>query len=887
MSDQNQNAERTESDRGQSAPSDPKPAATGGRITKDKTGNAVGTAPGSGEASVSPAPAEPVAASAAAPLAGIPEVRGITTARFLASIFSDMGDDSRVLRTQFDGPAKEAPHSVWYGQPTLPKNVKDIPAENTYYCPSEIGKTEWVSKKTGKPASGFRRWLNGFVALRCIVLDDIKAAVLAKLPPPTYVIETSADNYQVGYKLASPVTDKVLARTLHNAIHKLGYCDSNGNNPVRWVRLPVGRNVGKQFDHKLRIWVPDTTYTVDALVERLGLDLSETKADPKPKADRATAGATGASGSDSEAALTEQQVEDARTVLQQMRKVIVTKDYGTEVIGLHVEETPWHEIIGTLAIYGEQGFELLNEFSEGGNGYSEQVVRDKIAEKLDNGATAIGQLMVIAGRYGIENPAKGRRPSAASAFEDFAEERDAAEQARRDHQKKEDAEIGRGVEPIRITAEVLTPEEMVARFCFISEGSRVIDRKTLYTYSLVEFHQSFVASKTWIPDPTNAQPDRMKALQNTAIWFNNECKMQMQTVTWRPGYPEHTMSPEGKTALNTFRVRKLPEFIFSQLHVDRFLGHVKLLFGDRTEDFLNWFAHIEQFPGDLPHTAWLHVASHLGLGRNWLAGVAVRLWPGEVASNYDLANNLDGGFNGQLSHKRLIIVDEIRASGGAGHKLEQRLKSIITEEQRHINPKYGHQSVEYNCARWLLLSNHRSAIPMQENDRRYEVAITDTLPEDAWYYTDLYTSLGDQDFILSVLTYLRSRDISAFNPGARAKLTSAKRQAVRASGTDFKLTIADGLAAYEFPMVTGELIRAMAGMSEDEFAKGGSQLGHVMEDLGWIKIAKHRLPWDRGRKLATYIRASIFDTFDGRFVENYLPTQSAYNNFLAFSDFDG
>ena len=42
----------------------------GGGLTK-VAGEAVGTAPGSGEASVSPAPAEPVAASAATPLAGI------------------------------------------------------------------------------------------------------------------------------------------------------------------------------------------------------------------------------------------------------------------------------------------------------------------------------------------------------------------------------------------------------------------------------------------------------------------------------------------------------------------------------------------------------------------------------------------------------------------------------------------------------------------------------------------------------------------------------------------------------------------------------------------------------------------------------------------------
>lgn len=132
---------------------------------------------------------------------------------------------------------------------------------NTYYAPSSL--------------NGKARDLQHFAALHVLVLDDIKADVLAKLPPPTYALETSAGNYQVGYKLEAPLTDLEFARAIHQALQSAGYCDKNGNNPVRWVRLPVGMNTkpGKMFAHKLRVWAPDRCFEVMALIEALGLNL--------------------------------------------------------------------------------------------------------------------------------------------------------------------------------------------------------------------------------------------------------------------------------------------------------------------------------------------------------------------------------------------------------------------------------------------------------------------------------------------------------------------------------------------------------------------------------------------------------------------------------------
>ena len=96
-----------------------------------------------------------------------------------------------------------------------------------------------------------------------------------------------------------------------------------------------------------------------------------------------------------------------------------------------------------------------------------------------------------------------------------------------------------------------------------------------------------------------------------------------------------------------------------------------------------------------------------GIGRNLLASILVRALRGFVAAGVSLPELLDGGFTGRLSKKLLVIVDEAReGSGERRYERATRLTSAQTEEHRHVNHKYGYQSVEKNCGRWLMFSNH-------------------------------------------------------------------------------------------------------------------------------------------------------------------------------------
>lgn len=358
---------------------------------------------------------------------------------------------------------------------------------------------------------------------------------------------------------------------------------------------------------------------------------------------------------------------------------------------------------------------------------------------------------------------------------------------RRDEQKRENARIGEGSEEYP-SSKVLTVEEMLARYVHVIEGKRVIDlEQPRRIFALDEWKSAHRSSQTLVETKQDDGNVKVKRLETTGLWEIAPKRKQVDTVTFRPGFDCVTSDPDGKQAANTWRP------------IDRsgptgdpllFLNHVFYLFGAEAPRFLDWLAHIEQKPGELPHTGWVHISPLQGTGRNWLASVLCRLWKGYVAASFDLSGTLTSGFNGSLSQKLLAVVDEIN-EGVSDRRWEsaEKLKSLVTEEHRRINPKYGHQRLEYNACRWLIFSNHTSALPLTERDRRFNIVRNDLPPMPATYYSKLYTAIDEPTFIAGVALFLKNRDISAFNPGAHPVLSEVKREMVAASRSDADDTI--------------------------------------------------------------------------------------------------
>lgn len=386
---------------------------------------------------------------------------------------------------------------------------------------------------------------------------------------------------------------------------------------------------------------------------------------------------------------------------------------------------------------------------------------------------------------------------AAEAEEEAEEEQTSGdeEQAFRDESRK----IGEGEEEDYSPHIYKSVEEILADAVYIREGRQVALRADpRHAWAFSDFESDIAASVA--RTKLKGRPAKL-----ATKWLAHPQRQTVSTRTFKAGGPLFCQSPGDMTAINTWREppRTAPPADWQQ-RARLFLDHVEFLVPlqqDR-ECFLDWLAHTEQRPGVLPHFHFLLTTSRHGVGRNLLATMLARSWAGVTALDVDLSKLMGGGFNGRLSRKVFAVVNEIREGGTASYAYAEKLKGILTDETRPINPKYGREYEEWNSVRWLMFSNHESALPLDRFDRRvYAIANPET-PRDAAYYARLYAAAADAAFIASVREALRVRDISRFNPGMHAPLTEAKQKVIDASMSDAELEMKDAVAEHPVDCIT-------------------------------------------------------------------------------------
>lgn len=193
---------------------------------------------------------------------------------FLDSVFVGLHEDEYLWTAQFKTSPVEAKSEQWAGLPvtsTYENFNKHHASWNHYFCVSSL-----------KSATTKKRRKENFSRLFVLVLDDAKPIPDIE---PTWVLCTShpnnAEQLQVGYRLTEPVGDLDMAVAIHKALADAGHlgADKNGNNPVRYVRLPWGANTkySPPHQHSLKYWNPDATVSIETLIECLGLNVDTTQ----------------------------------------------------------------------------------------------------------------------------------------------------------------------------------------------------------------------------------------------------------------------------------------------------------------------------------------------------------------------------------------------------------------------------------------------------------------------------------------------------------------------------------------------------------------------------------------------------------------------------------
>ena len=175
---------------------------------------------------------------------------------FIETVFSELEDEFVCISRAM--PRRDDPIKSWFLS-YLEKDKKwtgwvpDEDAQAVYFCVST------VNGGLNAKETMVSRARKNLVRAHVLVLDDIGSKTGAPLVLPSYVLESSRDNFQWGYFL-DPTADMERYEALVEALHSLGFGDKGAGGSYRLMRVPGSANMKEgrgEFRSRIIEWSPD------------------------------------------------------------------------------------------------------------------------------------------------------------------------------------------------------------------------------------------------------------------------------------------------------------------------------------------------------------------------------------------------------------------------------------------------------------------------------------------------------------------------------------------------------------------------------------------------------------------------------------------------------
>jgi hypothetical protein len=182
---------------------------------------------------------------------------------FLMAVFNNPPENLCAWVASYDVKPQESGPEHWAGHYLPVNSCPEMEGSNNYFSTALFSRSQYPLKRQLSCAEG----------MYCVVLDDLKETPLK----PSWSLETSPSNHQLGFILKEPIRDMDLAKRLLTEISQKSLVNGNdksGNNPIRYVRLPVGSNTKYEtpFKHVIHEWHPNLRYTLAEIIETLNLN---------------------------------------------------------------------------------------------------------------------------------------------------------------------------------------------------------------------------------------------------------------------------------------------------------------------------------------------------------------------------------------------------------------------------------------------------------------------------------------------------------------------------------------------------------------------------------------------------------------------------------------
>jgi len=310
---------------------------------------------------------------------------------------------------------------------------------------------------------------------------------------------------------------------------------------------------------------------------------------------------------------------------------------------------------------------------------------------------------------------------------------------------------------------------------------------------------------------------------------------------------------------NTYTDRNVPEVPEKPTkrdlrNIERVKAHFTHLFPDEREAriFLDYIAYIVQNPGKRPGWAVL-IQGTEGDGKTFF-GVMLGAVLGSDNVRMLNAKTVQGDFNGWAEGQQVVFVEEIRLHGHNRYDVLNQIKPLITNSVIEIHRKGVDPYNVPNMSSYILATNYRDALPLNENDSRYFVLFSrfqTKLALDAFkvqnpsYYDDLYAAI--EESAGAIRGWLLEHEIGPdFSVGNRAPESRAKRYMAMLAKSEEQQAIEDVLATSPRFDISRTLLSA-TDLVEILYDTGDVEipqtrkLNKILSDMGFTYLGKVRV----------------------------------------------
>jgi hypothetical protein len=250
-------------------------------------------------------------------------------------------------------------------------------------------------------------------------------------------------------------------------------------------------------------------------------------------------------------------------------------------------------------------------------------------------------------------------------------------------------------------------------------------------------------------------------------WMEWEHRAELRGLVYRPGAPQVTEDGflNGWLGWGFEAPKKGNVEPWSAL-LDHLFGNNK---GGR-EWFERWCAYPIQNPGAKMASAALMWGAAQGTGKTLVGHTLMKLYGKNSTEIKD--QDLESPRFEWAENKQFVLADDI--TGSTNRKLANRLKTMITQKEMRLDPKYVPSYTIQDCINYYFTSNDPDALFLDDGDRRFFVheVMAGKLPvEQRKAYVAWMESTAGHE---ALAWHLINLDIGDFDPRAEAYETSAK-----------------------------------------------------------------------------------------------------------------